>query len=410
MNLSEARRILKSHGYVMLKEYSPWNSTFSHDSKGWDETAERFNKGFEIIKAKINSFGINFGKGNIREPAPMNDTWEYRVDGTTESGLKVRFSFNETHPENRKDVENEQYPYTYSINVSGAKGINKWFHYEGKEEYDAVKVARAALEDLARVSEIDPDMNQPVMDVIESVLHRLDDKGYSFTTEWQSWSAESRIKINLYFHKESYGSMEVVFGNNGNSWTWKVLGKNIVGIAERDGVGNTGTGTIEDFESAFTAIMNCFYKYRLRSAISSKNYAKQRDEEKLSGEHKKTLAQRRAARVKKFFDEDFIGNFDICREIDENELNHIIMNHVADNVNNYMFNEYADEDGRVPLWDEDDAWDYFDDDFCGYIDKEYDGDFARFCEENDITDVDDLDEWLDDWDYDYPSEPSYDPY
>ena len=204
--------------------------------------------------------------------------------------------------------------------------------------------------------------------------------------------------------------MEVVFGNNGNSWTWKVLGKNIVGIAERDGVGNTGTGTIEDFESAFTAIMNCFYKYRLRSAISSKNYAKQRDEEKLSGEHKKTLAQRRAARVKKFFDEDFIGNFDICREIDENELNHIIMNHVADNVNNYMFNEYADEDGRVPLWDEDDAWDYFDDDFCGYIDKEYDGDFARFCEENDITDVDDLDEWLDDWDYDYPSERSYDPY
>lgn len=86
------------------------------------------------------------------------------------------------------------------------------------------------------------------------------------------------------------------------------------------------------------------------------------------------------------------------------------MQHVADNVNDYMFNEYSDEDGRVPLWDEDNAWDYFDDDFCSYLDQDWDGDFAKFCDENGIETVDDLNEWLDEWDYDYPSEPSWDPY
>lgn len=409
MNLNEARQILKKHGYVMLKEYSPFDDTFSHKSEGWDETAERFNKGVEIIKPKINSFGIDFGEENIHEPEPMNDMWIYRVEGKTKNGLYVNFYFEETRPENHKNEKNEQYPYTYTIWIKGNKGIDKWIHYKDKEEYDATKVARAALTDLAKVSQINPDMNQPIMDAFESVLHRFENKGYSFdNTRWISGS--TRIGTKVYYHTKYHSNIEVDFKHEGNSWNWTVLG-DIARLAKHYGVeNNPGTGTIEDFTSAFVAIMNTFYNHNLKSAISSKKYAKQHAAERNSDEHKKTLKQRRAARVKKFFDEDFIGNFDKCREIDENELNHIIMQRVANNVNDYMFNEYSDEDGRVPLWDEDNAWDYFDDDFCGYLDQDYDGDFVKFCDENGIETVDDLNEWLDEWDYDYPSEPSWDPY
>lgn len=405
MNLNEAKQILKEHGYVMLKEYSPHNDTFSHESEGWDETAERFNRGVDIIKAKIGSFGIDFGDGKITEPSPMDDMWEYRIEGTTENGLRVVFYFKETSPKNHKNVKNEQYPYTYGIWIRGSKGIDKWIHYEGGEEYDAAKVARAALADLAKVSEVNPDMNQPIMDAVESVLHRFEDKGYSFNTDW----TRDAIAIKVYYRTKYYSGIQVSFEHEGNSWKWNAVGE-IARLAKSYGVDIEGTDTAEGFKSAFAAIMNTFYKHKLRSALSSKKYAKERDAEKQSREYKKTLKQRRADRVKKFFDEDFIGNFDKCREIDEDELNHIIMQRVADNVNDYMFNEYADENGRVPLWDEDNAWDYFDDDFCGYLDQDYDGDFAKFCEDNGITDLDELNEWLDEWDYDRPSEPSWDPY
>ncbi len=407
MNLNEARQILKKHGYVMLKEYSPFNDTFSHKSEGWDETAERFNKGVEIIKAKINGFGIDFGEARIHEPEPMNDLWEYRVEGKTENGLFVNFYFEETRPENHKNIKNEQYPYTYTIWIKGNKGIDKWIHYKDKEEYDATKVARAALADLAKVSEINPDMNQPIMDAFKSVLHRYENKGYSFNNiDWMG----KRIGTKVYYRTNYQSELHVVFEHEGNSWEWHVQGE-IARLAKSYGVEIGGTGTIEDFMSAFAAIMNTYYNHRLKSALSSKKNADRRNAEKQSSEHKKTLKQRRAARVKKFFDEDFIGNFDKCREIDENELNHIIMQRVANNVNEYMFNEYGNEDGRVPLWDEDDdPWDYFDDDFCGYLDQDYDGDFVKFCEENEINDLDDLNEWLDEWDFDYPSEPTWDPY
>lgn len=408
MNLNEARRILKKRGYVMLKEYSPINDTFSHKSEGWDETAERFNKGVEIIKAKINSFGIDFGEAIITEPSPMNDLWEYQVEGTTENGLWVSFYFKETRPENHKNVKNEQYPYTYGIWVKGKRCVEKRFHYEGEEEYDATKVARAALVDLAKVKEIDPNMNQPVMDIIKSELHKLEDKGYSFKTEWQMWS-KPYIKIALYFREKYVDELGVYFKVDGNSVEWSIVGP-IARIIGAHDVELNGSGTMEDFNTYFANAINVYYKYRLRSTLSSKKYAKQRSEENVSAEHKKTLKHRRAARVKKFFDEDFIGNFDKCREIDENELNHLIMQRVANNVNDYMFREYSNEDGKVPLWDEDNAWDYFDDDFCGYLDQDWDGDFTKFCEENDITSLDDLNEWLDEWDYDYPSEPTWDPY
>ena len=101
MKLNEARQILKKHGYVVLKEYSPFNDTFSHKSEGWDETAERFNKGVEIIKAKINSFGIDFSDERITEPSPMNDKWYYSVEGKAENGLYVDLDFSETRPENQ---------------------------------------------------------------------------------------------------------------------------------------------------------------------------------------------------------------------------------------------------------------------------------------------------------------------
>ena len=59
--------------------------------------------------------------------------------------------------------------------------------------------------------------------------------------------------------------------------------------------------------------------------------------------------------------------------------------------------------------------DYFDEDFCKFLDDEYNGDFRKFCEESELIvdgqfDWDYFNEWLDEWDWDRPSEPDNNPY
>ena len=89
------------------------------------------------------------------------------------------------------------------------------------------------------------------------------------------------------------------------------------------------------------------------------------------------------------------------------------MKPVAEAVNDYVYDNYSDEDGRVGVWDDDNAWDYFDDDFVGYIEKEWNGSIKDYCDESDITTLDELKEDVkENWDWDRPSESAieYDPY
>lgn len=128
--------------------------------------------------------------------------------------------------------------------------------------------------------------------------------------------------------------------------------------------------------------------------------------------------KRKYDRVNKLIVDDPLGNFNLCRKIDEDALNRIMMDHMVDVINEYVHDEYNDEDGEVKWWnDSNDAWDYFDDDFCKYLDDNYDGDFRKFCEENELIKdgqfvLDFFNEWLDeyDWDWATPEPPDNNPY
>ena len=138
-----------------------------------------------------------------------------------------------------------------------------------------------------------------------------------------------------------------------------------------------------------------------------------RDAEKKA---QKLNKKRKYNRVNELISDDPVGNFDLCREIDEDALNKVMMDHLAEVVDEYVHDEYNDEDGEVKWWnDNDDAWGYFDDDFCKFIDDDYDGDFRKFCEESGLIvdgqfDWDYYNEWLDEWDWEKPSPPDNNPY
>ena len=216
--------------------------------------------------------------------------------------------------------------------------------------------------------------------------------------EYKKYLYKKVGKKGLIYHKhefEIYIGFELRNEHEGDDLEWKI-GKSYY------------NGTVDDFISAVKKnVAEAEQKCKIDNYEQLKYGMAEKDNYVTDKEERRRAAEKRKYdRIEKLFYKDMINNFDLCREIDENELNHIIMQRVADNINDYMFNEYADEDGRVPLWDEDNAWNYFDDDFCGYLDQEYDGDFTKFCEENDINTVDDLDSWLDEWDYDYPPDPT----
>lgn len=126
--------------------------------------------------------------------------------------------------------------------------------------------------------------------------------------------------------------------------------------------------------------------------------------------------KRKYDRIKELILDDPLNNFDLCRKIDEEALNRVMMDHLVDVIDEYVHDEYNDEDGEVRWWnDNNDAWDCFDDDFCKYLDDNYGGDFREFCEENELI-VDDqlvwdyFNEWLDEWDWSYPEPPDDNPY
>ena len=121
--------------------------------------------------------------------------------------------------------------------------------------------------------------------------------------------------------------------------------------------------------------------------------------------------KRKYNRVNELILDNPLGNFDLCREIDEDALNKVMMDHLVEVIDEYVHGEYNDENGEVTWWnDGDDAWDYFDEDFCKFLDDEYGGDFREFCEESELIvdgqfDWDYFNEWLDEWDWDRPEPP-----
>ena len=402
MNLYEAKKILEKNGCRLLKEYSAFDDTFSHDSEGWSDTEKRFQKGLDIIKSKINSFGIDIETERVSEPTPMSDTWRYKVEGTTAGGkLEISFNFEETWPENRKDEKNELYPYMSTLHIRGDNGIN--FYTETEREYDPVKAANMALDELSKIKTIDLDINKPIMDAVKSAIEPLRTKGFETVANWDpdftfsiidaviSKDGKTCLSLHIKFNRDFTGKMSWKIYNFKGGWSYELL--------------SSDNGNLKDFAQTIRKIIGDFYTGKLQQLKQERESNKKNVAYREANKREKMLKDRRVARVKKLFAEDMINNFDLCREIDENTLDKLIMDHVANKITEYVYDNYSDEDGEVMWWDDDDAWDYFDWGFCEFLDKEWNGDFKKFCEENDIVDYDTLSEFLDEWDWELPSEP-----
>jgi len=213
-----------------------------------------------------------------------------------------------------------------------------------------------------------------------------------------------RRGVSSYFHRfEIYIGFELLNGFSGDDLHWKINKE-------------YHDGTVDEFISMVkknvTDTERACKEHNYRS-LKSDLPGVTRDAEKKA---QKLNKKRKYDRVKKLIFDDPLGNFDLCREIDEDSLNHVMMDHLAEVVDEYVHDEYNNEDGEVSWWnDNDDAWDYFDEDFCKFLDEDYDGDFRKFCEENELIengqfDWDYFNEWLDEWDWDRPSEPDNNPY
>lgn len=213
-----------------------------------------------------------------------------------------------------------------------------------------------------------------------------------------------RRGVNPYFHRfEIYIGFELLNGLSGDTLHWKINKE-------------YHDGTVDEFISMVkknvTDTERACKEHNYRS-LKSDLPGVSRDAEKKA---QKLSKKRKYDRVNELIKDDPLGNFDLCREIDEDALNRVMMDHLAEVVDEYVHDEYNNEDGNVSWWDDnDDAWDYFDEDFCKFLDEDYDGDFRKFCEENELIDDGQFvwkffNEWLDEWDWDRPTEPDNDPY
>ena len=336
MNLNEARKILKKHGYVMLKERE---YTDDEAIKIWDALVELKNeyerKGYTVrlIPTVKVSYYANLGY----DPTIGTDYYSQRTA--------------------------EQYAYRKDVFKDGIKNIVKDGAVPGKFLLCINK--------------------EP-------------------TEEYREYL--KRRGINSYFHRfEICIGFELLNGSAGDALHWKIKKE-------------YHDGTVDEFISmvkknvADTERACKEHNYqRLKSDLPGVS----RDSEKKTQELNK---KRKYDRVEELITNDPLGNFDLCREIDEDALNRVMMNHLVDVINEYVHDEYNDENGNVTWWDDnDDAWDYFDEDFCKFLDDEYNGDFREFCEENEL--IEDgkfvwkfFNEWLDEWDWDRPTESDNDPY
>lgn len=119
---------------------------------------------------------------------------------------------------------------------------------------------------------------------------------------------------------------------------------------------------------------------------------------------------KRYKRIEQLINADMIGNFDMCREIDEKALNHVMLSHITDRIDDYVYDNFSDEDGRVGWWDYENMWDYTEENFCKYLDEHWGGSFEKFCAENEIDDIELFNQWLDEnwqWEEPYEPEPDY---
>ena len=336
MNLSEARRILKSNGYVMLMEREYTND---EAVKIWDSLVELKNeyerKGYtvQLIPTEKVSYYANLGY----DPTIGTDYYSRRTA--------------------------EQYAYRKDVFKDGIKNIVKDGEVPGKFLLCIKK--------------------EP-------------------TEEYKQYL--KRRGVSSYFHTfEICIGFELLNGSEDDALHWKI----------KKGYYD---GTFDEFismvkKNVADAERACKeHNYR---SLKSDLPGVSRDAEKKA---QKLNKKRKYNRVNELITDDPLGNFDLCREIDEDALNKVMMDHLAEVVDEYVHDEYNDEDGEVRWWDDnDDAWGYFDDDFCKFIDDDYDGDFRKFCEESGLIvdgqfDWDYYNEWLDEWDWDKPSEPDNNPY
>jgi hypothetical protein len=336
MNLSEARQILKSHGYVM-----PAEREYTDDEavKIWDALVELKNE-YE-------------GKG-----------YTVRLIPTQKVGYYANIGYDPTIGTDYYSPRTaEQYAYRKDVFKDGIKNIVKDGEVPGKFLLCINK--------------------EP-------------------TEEYREYL--KRRGVSSYFHTfEICIGFELLNGSVGDALHWKIKKE-------------YHDGTVDEFismvkQNVSDAERAC--KEHNYQNLKSNLPGVSRDAEKKA---QKLNKKRKYDRVKELLLDDPLDNFDLCREIDEDALNKVMMDHLVGVIDEYVHDEYNDENGNVTWWDDDDdAWGCFDDDFCKFIDDDYDGDFHKFCEENELIEDgqfnwDYFNEWLDEWDWDKPSEPDNNPY
>lgn len=421
MKLTEAKKILAEYGYL-LKEYSPHQETYSHDSEGWDEAEKRFKAGADLVKKKIDSLDLEITSENMSEPAPMNDTWNYTVRAKSDNKLTYYFSFHETKPERLKgkeDVKGEMYDYRYYVSVDGA--INKTISPEKSFE-NSVDCAKEMINAIDSVVNIDTSGVIAVADKIKDELDPWTAKGYTVNV---------KIKEANYGHNKDYETfldivvqkklsdevrkytyqgfsehLVVSFTINGKTLKWNISAMR----GHSPETISADEGSLDKMTELIQKYVLTKYNEMLRSMSDSKKRA---NTVKPDNSNKKKAQARLKAHIEDLLETDLIGNFDKAVELNKDYVNAIIMKPVAEAVNDYVYDNYSDEDGSVGVWDDDNAWDYFDDDFVGYIEKEWNGSIKDYCDESDITTLDELQEDVkENWDWDRPRESAveYDPY
>lgn len=421
MKLTEAKKILVECGYL-LKEYSPHDDTYSHDSEGWDNAEKSFKAGADIVKKKIESLGLEITSENISEPAPMNDTWRYTVKAKSDNNLSYYFSFYESRPERLKgkeDVKGEMYDYRYYVSTDGA--INKTISPEKSFE-NSVDCAKEMLNAIDSVVNID---TSGVITVVNKIKEELDPwtaKGYRVDVKIKESNygyddsydtildviVQKKLsdKVKKYAYQGFFEQLLVYFSIDGNTLKWNISSIN---RHARENL-STSEGSLDDMTNLIQKYILGKYNEMLKRMSASKNRA---NAVKSDNSNKQKAQERLRAHIENLLETDLVGNFDKAVELDRDYVNTIIMKPVADEVNNYVFDNYSDEDGRAGTWDEDDAWEYFDDDFVGFIEKHWNGSIKEYCDEYEITTLDELhNDVRENWEWDRPSESAveYDPY
>lgn len=421
MKLTEAKKILAAKGYL-LKEYSPHDDTYSHKSEGWDETEKRFMAGVDLVKKKISTLGLEITSENISEPAPMNDTWNYTVKAKSDNNLSYYFSFYEARPERLKgkeDVKGEIYDYRYYVSTDGA--INKTLSSKNPFE-NSVDCAKEMINAIDSVVNID---TSGVITVVNKIKEELDPwtaKGYAVDVKIKESNygyddnydtildviVQKKLsdKVKEYAYRGFFEQLLVYFSIDGNTLKWNISSIN---RHSRENL-STAEGSLDNMVNLIQKYILGKYNEMLKRMSSSKNRV---NTVKSDNSNKKETQERLRAHIENLLETDLIGNFDKAVELDRNYVNSIIMKPVADEVNDYVFNNYSDENGRVGAWDDNNAWDYFDDDFVGFIKKNWNGSIKEYCDEYDITTLDELhNDVRENWDWNRPSESAveYDPY